>query len=89
MPPGLKQHHSHHRNQPEGNNIRESVYEILRKVPVGIYHIDLVNLRLLMVNEYICKVSGYTAAELLASNPMAGRLNGGNFTFTTFMRTTG
>ncbi len=70
MPPGLKQLHSHRRNQPEGSKIRESVYEILRNVPVGIYHIDLVNLRLLMVNDYICKVSGYTEEELLASNPM-------------------
>ncbi len=49
---------------------RGSVYEILRYVPVGIYHIDLVNLRLLMVNDYMCKLSGYTEEELLACNPM-------------------
>lgn len=70
MPPGLKQKHRQGRDETDCRDTRASVYEILRHVPVGIYHIDMVNLRLLMVNDYICKVSGYTEEELLASNPM-------------------
>ncbi len=70
MPPGsTKKNIARENPSPPGDN-RASVYEILRYVPVGIYHIDLVNLRLLMVNDYMCKFSGYTEAELLACNPM-------------------
>ncbi len=70
MPPGSKNKKiDREYSSPSGDN-RASVYEILRYVPVGIYHIDLVNLRLLMVNDYMCKYSGYTEEELLACNPM-------------------
>ena len=70
MPPGLKKNNLHRPNRSESSDSRDSVYEILRYVPVGIYHIDLVNLRLLMVNDYMCKFSGYTEEELLSCNPM-------------------
>lgn len=70
MPPGLRQQNNHRPNPSEYKDGRASVYEILKEVPVGVYHIDLVNLRLLMVNDYMCEVSGYTEDEFLASNPM-------------------
>ena len=70
MPPGSKKTNLHTENPSAPGDGRTSVYEILRYVPVGIYHIDLVNLRLLMVNDYMCKFSGYTEEELLACNPM-------------------
>jgi len=47
------------------------VYEILRRVPVAIYHIDFIHQRFLMVNEHMCRQTGYSEAELLAKNPMA------------------
>lgn len=46
------------------------VYDILRHVPVGIYHIDFIQQRLLMVNEYLCRATGYSEQELLTANPM-------------------
>lgn len=49
---------------------REMVYEILKHVPVAIYHIDLVHQRLLMVNEYMCRKIGYSEEELLKLNPL-------------------
>jgi PAS domain S-box-containing protein len=49
---------------------REMVYEILRHVPVAIYHIDLVQQRFLMVNEYMCREIGYSEEELLMLNPL-------------------
>lgn len=70
MPPGPKKKNSHHQKPSESGETGGSVYEVLRYVPVGIYHIDLVNLRLLMVNDYMCKFSGYSEEELLACNPM-------------------
>ncbi len=60
----------HSRTPSEAGGNRDSVYEILRCVPACIYHIDLVNLKLLMVNDYMCKLTGYTEKELLACNPM-------------------
>jgi PAS domain S-box-containing protein len=70
MPPSLKQKIHRRRNQSECSGNHPSTCEILKYVPVGIYHIDLINLRLLMVNDYMCATSGYTEEELLASNPM-------------------
>ena len=49
---------------------RETVYEIIKHVPVAIYHIDLVQQRFLMVNDFMCRQSGYTQEELLRSNPL-------------------
>jgi PAS domain S-box-containing protein len=49
---------------------RKTVYEILKHVPVAIYHIDLVAQRFLMVNDFMCRQSGYSEKELLRSNPL-------------------
>jgi PAS domain S-box-containing protein len=48
---------------------RDTVYEILRHVPVAIYHIDLIRKRFLMVNEYMCQEIGYSEEELLKLDP--------------------
>lgn len=49
---------------------RQMVYEVLKHVPVAIYHIDLVQQRLLMVNDYMCREIGYSREELLRLNPL-------------------
>ncbi len=59
-----------HQHETKANIERETVYAILKYVPVAIYHVDLVNRRLLMVNEYMCRHSGYTEEELLSFNPL-------------------
>ena len=70
MPPSLKQKIDQCLNKSTFRGSHAPAYEILKYVPVGIYHVDLINLRFLMVNDYLCTVSGYTEAEFLASNPM-------------------
>ncbi len=49
---------------------RGMVYEILKHVPVGIYHIDLVQQRFLMVNGYMCRQAGYSEEEFLDLDPL-------------------
>lgn len=46
------------------------VYDILKSLPVALYHIDLMNQRLLMVNDHMCQATGYSKEELLSLNPM-------------------
>lgn len=46
------------------------IYEILKHVPIAVYHIDLVQLRFLMVNEYLCREFGYSEEEFLSLNPL-------------------
>ena len=47
-----------------------ALYEVLKSLPVAVYHIDLVQPRFLMVNELMCRESGYSEDELLSMNPM-------------------
>jgi PAS domain S-box-containing protein len=46
------------------------VYDILKSVPVALYHIDLMSQRLVMVNDHMCQATGYSKEELLSINPM-------------------
>ena len=43
---------------------------LLNSVPVGIYEIDFVNMKLLSVNDFMCAESGYSREELLAISPL-------------------
>lgn len=47
------------------------LFALIKALPVAFYHIDLVNQRFLMVNEYMCLKTGYSEEELLSMKPMA------------------
>jgi DNA-binding CsgD family transcriptional regulator len=48
----------------------ETVYEILKQVPVAVCHIDPVERRFLMVNDFLCRQLRYTEQELLRTDPL-------------------
>jgi PAS domain S-box-containing protein len=48
----------------------EKYRQLVRLAPSGIYEIDLTNLKILSVNDVMCRYTGYSREELLALDPM-------------------